>query len=216
MRVGINGSCKGQSDEVITSLYGRMDSEDNAGAMFHCASSLFEHPYTNVPTFTRTKWKTLGQIILPFSTFSSTLLYLEAITCFTNLSVPLRDDCWICQATLKKIEQVNNSLATTLKLKRFSKNWMLFHNSLGTKTWHDLIQGYWQFLFISLSTNTYTLSGRNVTVFVYRVLPRLQRECWVVNLVAHDSLWPHGLKHARPPCPSPTPRVYPDSCPLSW
>ena len=30
-----------------------------------------------------------------------------------------------------------------------------------------------------------------------------------------DTLWPHGLKYARPPCPSPTPRVYPNSCPLS-
>ena len=30
-----------------------------------------------------------------------------------------------------------------------------------------------------------------------------------------DSLQPHGLQHARPPCPSPTPRVYSNSCPLS-
>ena len=30
-----------------------------------------------------------------------------------------------------------------------------------------------------------------------------------------DSLWPHGLQHARPPCPSPTPGVYSNSCPLS-
>ena len=30
-----------------------------------------------------------------------------------------------------------------------------------------------------------------------------------------DSLWPHGLQHARLPCPSPTPRVYSNSCPLS-
>ena len=30
-----------------------------------------------------------------------------------------------------------------------------------------------------------------------------------------DSLWPHGLQHTRPPCPSPTPGVYSDSCPLS-
>ena len=30
-----------------------------------------------------------------------------------------------------------------------------------------------------------------------------------------NSLWPHGLQHARPPCPSPTPRVYSNSCPLS-
>ena len=30
-----------------------------------------------------------------------------------------------------------------------------------------------------------------------------------------DSLRPHGLQHARPPCPSPTPRACSDSCPLS-
>ena len=30
-----------------------------------------------------------------------------------------------------------------------------------------------------------------------------------------DSLRPHELQHARPPCPSPTPEVYPNSCPLS-
>ena len=33
--------------------------------------------------------------------------------------------------------------------------------------------------------------------------------------VVSDSLQPHGLQHTRPPCPSPTPRVYPNSCPLS-
>ena len=33
--------------------------------------------------------------------------------------------------------------------------------------------------------------------------------------VVSDSLWPHKPQHARPPCPSPTPGVYPDSCPLS-
>ena len=31
-----------------------------------------------------------------------------------------------------------------------------------------------------------------------------------------DSLWPHGLQLTRPPCPSPTPRVYSNWCPLSW
>jgi len=34
--------------------------------------------------------------------------------------------------------------------------------------------------------------------------------------VVSNSLWPHGLQHSRPPCPSPTPRVYPNSCPLCW
>ena len=30
-----------------------------------------------------------------------------------------------------------------------------------------------------------------------------------------DSLQSHGLEHTRPPCPSPPPGVYPNSCPLS-
>ena len=31
-----------------------------------------------------------------------------------------------------------------------------------------------------------------------------------------DSLGPHGLQQARPPCPSPSPKVCPSSCPLHW
>ena len=33
--------------------------------------------------------------------------------------------------------------------------------------------------------------------------------------VVSDSLRPHESQHARPPCPSPTPRVHPNSCPSS-
>ena len=33
--------------------------------------------------------------------------------------------------------------------------------------------------------------------------------------VVSDSLWPHGLQHIRPPCPSPSLGVYSNSCPLS-
>ena len=33
--------------------------------------------------------------------------------------------------------------------------------------------------------------------------------------VVSDSLWPHGLQQSRPPCPSPTPGAYSNSCPLS-
>ena len=39
----------------------------------------------------------------------------------------------------------------------------------------------------------------------------VQFSCSVVS----DSLRPHELQHARPPCPSATPRVYPNSCPSS-
>ena len=30
------------------------------------------------------------------------------------------------------------------------------------------------------------------------------------------TLWPHGLRHARPPCPSPTPGACSNSCPSRW
>ena len=33
--------------------------------------------------------------------------------------------------------------------------------------------------------------------------------------VVSDSLQPHELQHTRPPCPSPTPGVHPNPCPLS-
>ena len=34
--------------------------------------------------------------------------------------------------------------------------------------------------------------------------------------VVFDSLQPHGLQYTSPPCPSPTPGVYWNSCPLNW
>ena len=34
--------------------------------------------------------------------------------------------------------------------------------------------------------------------------------------VVSNSFQPHEPQHARPPCPSPTPRVHPNPCPLSW
>ena len=34
--------------------------------------------------------------------------------------------------------------------------------------------------------------------------------------IMSDSLWLHGLQHARPPCPSPASRAYLYSCPMSW
>ena len=39
----------------------------------------------------------------------------------------------------------------------------------------------------------------------------VQFSCSVVS----NSLWPHEPQHARLPCPSPIPRVYSNSCPLS-
>ena len=38
----------------------------------------------------------------------------------------------------------------------------------------------------------------------------------VQSSVVPNSSRPHELQHARPPCPSPSPGVHPNSCPSSW
>ena len=75
------------------------------------------------------------------------------------------------------------------------------------------------------SSKSFIVSGltfRSVThfefIFVYDI-----RKCsnfillhgsnQISRSVVSDSLWPHELQHARPPCPSPTPGVHSDSCP---
>ena len=48
----------------------------------------------------------------------------------------------------------------------------------------------------------------------YRLLPSFS-SVQFSRLVVSGSLWPCGLQHTRPPCPSPTPGVYPNSWLLS-
>ena len=50
---------------------------------------------------------------------------------------------------------------------------------------------------------------------VWRNLKGVFQSVQFSHSVMSDSLRPHGLQHARPPCPSPTPRDYSNSCPLS-
>ena len=49
----------------------------------------------------------------------------------------------------------------------------------------------------------------------HRALVRATKSVHFSRSVMSDSLRPHGLQHTRPPCPSPTPVVYPNSCSLS-
>ena len=44
---------------------------------------------------------------------------------------------------------------------------------------------------------------------------KLQSSVQFSRSVLSDSLQPHGRQHARPPCPSPTPRAYSNTCPSS-
>ena len=48
--------------------------------------------------------------------------------------------------------------------------------------------------------------------YMFKYIYSVQFSCSVVS----DPLRPHGLQHARLPCPSPTPGAYSNLCPLSW
>ena len=52
----------------------------------------------------------------------------------------------------------------------------------------------------------WTLGDNAVSVYVHQF----------TRSIVSDSLRPHESQHARPPCPSPTPGVYSNSCPSSW
>ena len=64
----------------------------------------------------------------------------------------------------------------------------------------------------------YNLWSSVIGFFILRLIfLRFVRVIYQFSSVAQAclTLWPHGLQHARPPCPSPTPGVYSNSCPLS-
>ena len=71
-----------------------------------------------------------------------------------------------------------------------------------------------QILFLGTEADlNYSGPYRNVISMIVSKygLVSVQFSCSVMS----SSLWPHELQHARPPCPSPTPGVHPNPCPLS-
>ena len=56
-----------------------------------------------------------------------------------------------------------------------------------------------------------SFSGSHTSMYVMIARDSVQFSRSVMS----DSLWPHGLQQAKPPCPSPTHRAYSNSCPSS-
>ena len=68
-------------------------------------------------------------------------------------------------------------------------------------------------LFVSAQILYFGVLSLKVTVFGIGALG--SNSLQFSRSVVSDSLQPHEPQHARPPCPSPTPRVYSNSCPVS-
>ena len=65
--------------------------------------------------------------------------------------------------------------------------------------------------YMCLCVYTHKIITQYLTSRIAITILQLTSILWVVS----DSLRPHGLQHARLPCPSPSPGVCSDSCPLS-
>ena len=73
----------------------------------------------------------------------------------------------------------------------------------------------WEIL-IDNSFNFPKIQTKQENILIFFMSPKgfhvfIQFSCSVMS----DSLRPHESQHARPPCPSPTPEVYSNSCPSS-
>ena len=92
----------------------------------------------------------------------------------------------------------------------------------------ESLQPGWEDLYQVLLTSSCTMKLKGNWLLDEFPLPKAPTLDWSIEGTAYlssvqfsrsvmsDSLQPHELQHARPPCPSPTPGVHPNTCPLSW
>ena len=64
--------------------------------------------------------------------------------------------------------------------------------------------------------NEYMSMYNWITILVHLKPTYYQLSVQLSCSIMSNSLQPHGLQCTRPPCPSPTPGVYSNSCPLCW
>ena len=72
-----------------------------------------------------------------------------------------------------------------------------------------------QGIFLTQGSNPHLLHCRQI-LYCWATRETLSGTYQFGLSVVSYSFQPHGLQHARLPCPSPTPRACPNSCPSSW
>ena len=136
-------------------------------------------------------WVTLTQLILHLYLFSSSL---------PNTKITER--CAYCPALDNKV--------SIYIFKNMEKHEGEFKNRLP----HPLFSLLFLFSMLTFYGMTFMLFRHFfsfVIIFIFVNISLVQFSCSVM----YNSLQPHGLQHARPPCPSPAPGACSNSCPLS-
>ena len=103
-------------------------------------------------------------------------------------------------------------LEMAAQLGKFTENHLIVHLRMGGFYSIYFTHPESCFFFFFLKKN------KNKTKWQWQGQGKSAKLQWVQfsRSVVSDSLRPHGLQHARPPCLSPTPGAYLNSCPLSW
>ena len=104
------------------------------------------------------------------------------------------------------------------------------YDALTSRIWNKISISVWKEIFFINTTDKYWYTPTFISHYSEGIKRRLlveetdtlKNRSFMIKVsvqfscsVMSDSLWPHGLQHARLPCPSPTPRACSNSCPLS-
>ena len=119
--------------------------------------------------------------------------FLKTTTTTTNISM-MCSVCWFpwCNYLCRGCFQTTIVKSLTVELGRCA--WSTFYDP------------------VRAGSSTPLRGNVNEHCFLWQVWASVQFSRSVMS----DSLWPHGLQHARLPCLSPTPGACSNSCPLSW
>ena len=115
-------------------------------------------------------------------------------------------DLLAVQGTLKKS-------SPTTQFKSINSSALSFLYSPSLTSIHD----YWKTIALTrwiFASKVMSLLSNMLSRLLIAFLPRSSSVQFSQSVVS-ESLWPHKPQHARPPCTSPSPGVYPNSCPLS-
>ena len=91
----------------------------------------------------------------------------------------------------------------------------------GISLWIILLYRQWLLVFSKVLFRVFHFCQKNLVIFSTCHSESKAQVVIVTRLlfsssVVSDSLWPHGLQHARLPCPSLSPGVWSNSCLLNW
>ena len=113
------------------------------------------------------------------------------LRCIFSLVIIISTEIMVHSFSHTSFLEVELTLANFIKICNLVK--YMAYTSSKSLLWACRSKGLWNLKFIGFTINSVQFS----------------------RSVMSDSLWPHILQYTRPPCPSPTPRVYSNSCPWS-